>query len=98
MLTAAWSHRATKPKYAAALLSESSVIVRGNGRSYGDPALNPKATFTLQYVNRFKSFDPMSGLLEAECGMLLTRYYRNLYRVAAFIPVTPGTKFVTLGG
>lgn len=81
-----------------ALLSEPSVIVRGNGRSYGDPALNPKATFSLRHMDRFKSFDPMSGLLETECGVFLQDIIETFLPRGWFIPVTPGTKFVTLGG
>ncbi len=80
------------------LLSEPSVIVRGNGRSYGDPAMNPNATLTLRQADRFKSFDPASGLLEAECGVLLQDIIETFLPRGWFIPVTPGTKFVTLGG
>jgi FAD/FMN-containing dehydrogenase len=82
----------------AALLCEPSVIVRGNGRSYGDPAMNPKATFCLRQADRFKSFDPATGLLEAEAGVLLPDIIETFLPRGWFIPVTPGTKFVTLGG
>lgn len=80
------------------VLSEHSVIARGNGRAYGDSAINPTATIEMRHLNRMIAFDPSSGQLVAEAGVLLGDI------IAAFLPqgwfplVTPGTKFVTLGG
>ncbi|MCR9271142.1 MAG: FAD-binding oxidoreductase [Hyphomonadaceae bacterium] len=80
------------------LLSKKSVIARGNGRAYGDSAINADATLETRCLNRMISFDQTSGQLVAEAGVLLGDI------VAAFLPrgwfpmVTPGTKFVTLGG
>lgn len=80
------------------VLSEPSVIARGNGRAYGDSAINTSATIETRHLNRMISFDPESGQLVAESGVLLGDV------IAAFLPrgwfpmVTPGTKFVTLGG
>ncbi|PQO21919.1 FAD-linked oxidase [Rhodobacteraceae bacterium WD3A24] len=80
------------------VLSEPSLIARGNGRAYGDSAINAAATIEMRYLNRMIAFDPTSGQLVAEAGVLLGDI------IAAFLPggwfpmVTPGTKFVTLGG
>lgn len=80
------------------VLSEPNLIARGNGRAYGDSAINISATIETRYLNRMISFDPASGQLVAEAGVLLGDI------IAAFLPrgwfpmVTPGTKFVTLGG
>lgn len=80
------------------VLSEPSLIARGNGRAYGDSAINPSATIEMRHLNRMIAFDPTSGQLVAEAGVLLADI------IAAFLPrgwfplVTPGTKFVTLGG
>ncbi len=77
---------------------QPSVIARGNGRAYGDSAINPDATILMKHFNRMLAFDPASGQLVAEAGVLLGDI------VAAFLPrgwfplVTPGTRFVTLGG
>ena len=94
--------RTHAPRSTAALrdlvLSEPSVIARGNGRAYGDSAINPAATIEMRHLNRMIAFDPTSGQLMAEAGVLLGDI------LAAFMPrgwfpmVTPGTKFVTLGG
>lgn len=78
--------------------SEPSLIARGNGRAYGDSAINTCATIDMRHLNRMIAFDPASGQLIAEAGVLLGDI------IAAFLPrgwfpmVTPGTKFVTLGG
>jgi len=80
------------------LLSEPSLIARGNGRAYGDSALNASATIETRHLNRMIAFDQVSGQLVAEAGVLLGDV------IAAFLPrgwfplVTPGSKFVTLGG
>ena len=80
------------------VLSEPSLIARGNGRAYGDSAVNPAATVRMCHFDRMIAFDPGSGQLVAEAGVLLGDI------IAAFLPrgwfplVTPGTKFVTLGG
>jgi decaprenylphospho-beta-D-ribofuranose 2-oxidase len=80
------------------VLSEPGVIARGNGRAYGDSAINLEATIETRHLNRMIAFDPESGQLVAEAGVLLGDI------IGAFLPrgwfplVTPGTKFVTLGG
>lgn len=80
------------------VLSEPSLIARGNGRAYGDSAINTSATIEMRYLNRMLAFDPIAGQLVVEAGVLLGDI------IAAFLPrgwfpmVTPGTKLVTLGG
>jgi decaprenylphospho-beta-D-ribofuranose 2-oxidase len=79
-------------------VTEPQLIARGNGRAYGDSAINTSATIETRHLNRMIAFDPASGQLIAEAGVLLGDI------IAAFLPrgwfpmVTPGTKFVTLGG
>ncbi|MEO3470221.1 FAD-binding protein [Roseomonas sp. CAU 1739] len=76
----------------------------GLGRSYGDVALNPGAgLIETRGLDRFVSFDPATGILEAEAGVTLAEVLAVLARPEAggggwFLPVTPGTRFVTLGG
>ncbi|MBQ0820467.1 MULTISPECIES: FAD-binding oxidoreductase [Microvirga] len=78
--------------------SKPSVIARGCGRAYGDSAINSSATIDMRRLNRMLAFDPKTGQLIAEAGVVLSDI------IAAFLPrgwfptVTPGTKFVTLGG
>jgi FAD/FMN-containing dehydrogenase len=48
--------------------------------------------------NRIVSFDPHTGILEAESGALLSEIIQTVAKYGYFLPVTPGTRFVTLGG
>jgi FAD/FMN-containing dehydrogenase len=82
----------------AAIAGSATLIARGNGRSYGDPALNPAGTLSLLKSNRFIDFDPASGMLTCEAGVLLEEVIDTFLPRGWFPPVTPGTKFVTIGG
>ncbi|GMW00936.1 MAG: oxidoreductase [Candidatus Hydrogenedentota bacterium] len=77
----------------------STWIPRGLGRSYGDPAINGNAgVIALDRTNCMISFDSRSGILEAEAGVSLAEIIDAFLPRGWFLPVTPGTKFVTLGG
>ncbi|WP_211101420.1 FAD-binding oxidoreductase [Niveispirillum sp. SYP-B3756] len=76
----------------------SSLIARGNGRSYGDASLNSAATLSTLRLDRLLAFDPVDGLLTAEAGLLLSDLLALFVPRGWFPPVTPGTRFVTLGG
>ena len=78
---------------------ESSYIARGLGRSYGDAALNQNAgVIGLERLNRLIAFDSETGVLECEAGVSLAEILDCFLPRGFFLPVTPGTKFVTLGG
>jgi len=78
---------------------EPSYIPRGLGRSYGDAALNLDAGAVCSVrLNRFLSFDHATGILECESGASLAEILDTFLPRGFFLPVTPGTKFVTLGG
>ena len=49
-------------------------------------------------LDRFISFDRARGIVRAEAGLSLDRLLRIVVPHGWFLPVTPGTKFVTLGG
>lgn len=76
---------------------EAPWIARGLGRCYGDASLGAHMLSALP-LDRFLGFDPQTGWLDCEAGLS----YRDLLEVFVpkgwFPPVTPGTKFVTLGG
>lgn len=88
----------------AAELAESltgrgeAVIARGNGRAYGDAAIGAARTLSTRRLDRMLSFDPETGTLVAEAGVLLGDIIDALLPLGWFPAVTPGTKFVTLGG
>jgi FAD/FMN-containing dehydrogenase len=88
-----------RSEVAATLVSglQPSYIPRGLGRSYGDAALNGNAGVIGDLrLNRFLSFDRASGVLECEGGVSLAEVIQ--YFPGWFPPVTPGTKYVTVGG
>jgi decaprenylphospho-beta-D-ribofuranose 2-oxidase len=82
----------------ALVLSEPNLIARGNGRAYGDSAINTSATIETRYLNRMMAFEPSSGQLVAEAGVLIGDIIDAFLPRGWFPMVTPGTKFVTLGG
>ncbi|HEX2613616.1 MAG TPA: FAD-binding protein, partial [Fibrobacteria bacterium] len=75
-------------------------LPRGLGRSYGDASLPSagNAFIDTRHLDRFVAFDEATGLLEAEAGVTLSDVTRALLSRGFFLPVTPGTQFVTLGG
>lgn len=69
------------------------------GRSYGDVCLNPGGTaWTTRGLDHFICFDPDSGVLECEAGVLLQEIQTLMVPRGWMLPVTPGTQFVTVGG
>jgi FAD/FMN-containing dehydrogenase len=76
-----------------------SFLPVGMGRSYGDVCLLKDGTL-LQTIgmDRLIAFDPASGILTAEAGITLAQVLDFAVPRGFFLPVTPGTKYVTLGG
>jgi len=81
------------------LFAEGSVLPFGNGRSYGDSCLN-SAGYLLDArgLDRFIRFDPVEGTLACEAGVLLSEILDLVVPRGWFLPVTPGTAHVTVGG
>ncbi|MEO6908046.1 MAG: FAD-binding oxidoreductase [Abditibacteriaceae bacterium] len=78
---------------------ESTFLPRGLGRAYGDAALNENGGAVLQErLNRLISFDENSGVVECEGGVSLAEIIEAFLPRGWFLPVSPGTKFVTIGG
>ena len=80
------------------LVQQGSAIARGNGRSYGDSAVSSANTIHMKHFNRMLAFDAENGQLVAEAGALLADVIEAFLPRGWFPSVTPGTKFVTLGG
>ncbi len=74
------------------------MIARGNGRAYGDSAMNRANTVAMRHFNRMIAFDDTTGQLVAEAGVLLGDVIDAFLPRGWFPAVTPGTKFVSLGG
>ncbi len=78
---------------------ERGVIARGLGRSYGDAAQNAGGTVAeATGVRRLLSFDGATGLVTAEAGLSLDDLLRTVVPRGWFVPVSPGTRYVTIGG
>jgi FAD/FMN-containing dehydrogenase len=74
-----------------------NLIPRGFGRSYGDSA-NSKKILQSNYLNRFISFDQNNGVLSCDAGISINEILNLIVPRGWFIPVAPGTSFVSLGG
>jgi len=76
-----------------------SVLPYGNGRSYGDSCLNNGGTLlATRGLDRFLAFDPSTGLIRCEAGVLLSEILSLTVGYGWFLPVTPGTRLITVGG
>jgi decaprenylphospho-beta-D-ribofuranose 2-oxidase len=82
----------------ARAIAEGPLVARGNGRSYGDTAMSAGLTLAMGGMDRLLSFDAATGTLVAEAGVLLGDIIETFLPRGWFPVVTPGTKFVTLGG
>jgi len=79
-------------------IKKSDLIARGNGRAYGDSSINEKNTISMKYLNHIISFDDNLGILVVESGILLKDIINTFLPKGWFPYVTPGSKFVTVGG
>ncbi len=78
--------------------SSSNLIPRGLGRSYGDAAqISGGTTIDTRQLNGL-NFDSNTGILSAMAGVSIDSIIREFAPQGWFVPVTPGTRFVTLGG
>jgi len=78
---------------------QASWIARGLGRAYGDSALNRDQGVLVQTSrNHFLAFDEHAGVLQCESGVSFAEIIEHLLPRGWFLPTTPGTKFVTVGG
>jgi len=76
-----------------------SHLAIGRRRSYGDSCLNSEgALIDFCGLDRFIAFDPQSGILRAEAGATLSQILAFAVPQGWFLPTTPGTRFVTVGG
>ncbi len=76
-----------------------SLLPYGLGRSYGDSCLNAgRGLIDCRRLNRILGFDESTGILRCESGVSLSDIVAVFLPKGWFLPVTPGTRFVTVGG
>ena len=77
----------------------ASLLPYGLGRSYGDSCLNNgRGVVECSRLNRILGFDTEQGILHCESGVSLSDILDVCVPKGWFLPVTPGTRFVTVGG
>ncbi len=79
-------------------LDKKSFIITGNQRSYGDMAINSKCIVSMKNFDNIINFDKKNGILEVQSGALLSNILELIIKDGWFFPVTPGTKYVSVGG
>ena len=76
-----------------------SLLPYGLGRSYGDSCLNSgRELIDCRRLNRILGFDESTGMVRCEGGVSLSDIIDVFRPKGWFLPVTPGTRFVTVGG
>jgi decaprenylphospho-beta-D-ribofuranose 2-oxidase len=81
------------------LIDHRGAIARGLGRSYGDPAQNGGGVvIELEPGPDPIRLDTEAGLAHVDAGVSFDRLLRDIVPRGWFVPVTPGTRFVTVGG
>lgn len=79
--------------------AHGSTLAYGNGRSYGDSGLAASShVMDMRVLDRFIKVDWEQGSILAEAGVTLAEILKIAIPQGWFLPVTPGTQFVTLGG
>ena len=79
--------------------TQGCIIPRGLGRSYGDAALNADhQVLLMERLRCMLDFDEKTGILRADAGVTFEEILDVFVPRGWFFPVTPGTKYVTLGG
>lgn len=98
-------HEVASPRFAdeiAGLVSENAghaLLPVGLRRSYGDSNLNPNERLVdMTGVDHLIAFDRQSGVLRCEAGISFDQLNSILVPAGWFLPTTPGTRFVTVGG
>ena len=81
------------------IISKSkSILIFGNCRSYSDVCLNNKAMVSMKKFKKINYFNKKKGIIETQSGILLKELIPYIVKFKWFIPVSPGTKYVSIGG
>lgn len=88
----------SKEKLISAIKKNKNFLTYGNGRSYGDVCLNKQNLISTKKLNKIIMYDKKRATIEVESGLLVSDLLPIILRDNFFLPVTAGTKFVTIGG
>ncbi|ULQ52766.1 FAD-binding oxidoreductase [Flavihumibacter fluvii] len=86
-----------KEKLNSLLKEDKQLIARGNGRCYGDAGLADQIISTVKF-DKVLAFDTTNGIFECQSGLTLDKILDVIVPKGWFLPVTPGTKFISVGG
>ena len=91
-------HNPATPGEMSHALTNSPVIARGAGRSYGDSALQANGVIETGKIGRRLQLHKKTGVLEVDAAVSFINVLTHSLPPGWFVPVTPGTRFVTFGG
>ena len=96
---ASWPEQVSQSLASIASLGHRTALAFGCGRSYGDSCLAQSGhVLAMQRMDRVLTADWDTGVVLAQAGLTLAELIRIALPRGWFLTVTPGTKFVTLGG
>ena len=79
--------------------TDKNFLCYGQGRSYGDICLNENGILIdTSNLNRLITFDEKNGLIRCEAGITFKEILQVIVLRGWFLPVVPGTQFISLGG
>ena len=79
-------------------ISKKKIIPRGMGRSYGDSSLQKKSILSTKKINKIINLDKKKKIIEVEAGISVKDLLKFIIPKNLFLPVTPGSKFISIGG
>ncbi len=80
------------------IIDKKNFIIAGNQRSFGDNSVNSELIVSMKNFNQVLNFDKTEGIIEAQSGVLLKNILNLIVSEGWCVPVTPGTKYVSIGG
>jgi len=92
------AHSGADMRRALQSIPPRGLLGRGLGRSYGDAAQNAGGTVVATAGAGEYVLDPETGVVTASAGASLDELLRGIVPWGYFVPVSPGTRYVTVGG